>query len=74
MTTRFNIHKPGSNNVRELRSSFERLRQSSQRLDNVNDYYAALESIDNPTSNEKLLLSLAGDLLKADSDKSRNIS
>ena len=74
MTTRFNIQKPQGNDVHVLRSSFERLRQSSQRLDNVNDYYAALESIDNPTSNEKLLLSLAGDLLKADSDKTKSIT
>ena len=74
MTTRFNIQKPQSNDVHVLRSSFERLRQSSQRLDNVHDYYAALESIDNPSSNEKLLLSLAGDLLKADSDKTKSIT
>ena len=74
MTTRFNIHKLESNDVHVLRSSFERLRQSSQRLDNVHDYYAALESIDNPSSNEKLLLDLAGDLLKADSDKTKSIT
>lgn len=74
MTTRFNIQKPQSNDVHVLRSSFERLRQSSQRLDNVHDYYAALESIDNPSSNEKLLLGLAGDLLKTDSDKTKSIA
>lgn len=74
MTTRFNIQKPQSNDVHVLRSSFERLRQSSQRLDNIHDYYAALESIDNPSSNEKLLLGLAGDLLKADSDKTKSIT
>ena len=74
MTTRFNIQKPQGNDVHVLRSSFERLRQSSQRLDNIHDYYAALESIDNPSSNEKLLLGLAGDLLKADSDKTKSIT
>ena len=74
MTTRFNIQKPQSNDVHVLRNSFERLRQSSQRLDNVHDYYVALESIDNPSSNEKLLLGLAGDLLKADSDKTKSIT